>query len=116
MSIAVKAMSSVSRAIQTGHLAPLDGTISCVDCGRSATCYDHREYAKPLDVSPVCWSCNRRRGKAIDADGLEGFVVRIKLSRAIYREIKGRATKERRTIHNMLRVVIEDGLSNTRAL
>lgn len=35
----------------------------CVDCGRNAECYDHRDYSKPLDVDPVCLGCNSRRGR-----------------------------------------------------
>lgn len=34
----------------------------CVDCGKGATDYDHRDYTKPLEVAPTCRSCNRRRG------------------------------------------------------
>ena len=38
---------------------------SCVDCGAPATRYDHRDYLKPLKVSPVCAKCNSRRGLAL---------------------------------------------------
>lgn len=37
----------------------------CVDCGATATCYDHRDYSKPWQVEPVCDRCNRLRGPAI---------------------------------------------------
>jgi hypothetical protein len=37
----------------------------CVDCGVPATCYDHRDYNKPLEVEPVCSRCNVLRGSAI---------------------------------------------------
>ena len=37
----------------------------CVDCGRDAECYDHRDYANPLYVQPVCFSCNIIRGPAV---------------------------------------------------
>lgn len=36
----------------------------CVDCAIPAAQYDHRDYSKPLDVAPVCRSCNRKRGSA----------------------------------------------------
>ena len=62
-----RAQSAVTNAIRQGTLPRLDGTIPCVDCGRPAQCYDHRAYAKPLDVAPVCRSCNGRRGPAADA-------------------------------------------------
>lgn len=40
----------------------------CADCGGQATCYDHRDYRKPLDVTPVCSRCNIRRGSAVYFD------------------------------------------------
>jgi hypothetical protein len=33
----------------------------CEDCGKTAECYDHRDYGRPLDVAAVCLSCNLRR-------------------------------------------------------
>lgn len=51
-------------AIECGYLPKLDGTIACVDCGRPACDYEHRDYARPLDVEPCCRSCNQRRGSA----------------------------------------------------
>ena len=36
----------------------------CTDCGKRATVYDHRDYGRPLDVEPVCQSCNLKRGPA----------------------------------------------------
>jgi len=41
-----------------------DGKLICVDCGKTATCYDHRNYFLPFDVDPVCRSCDIRRGQA----------------------------------------------------
>jgi hypothetical protein len=58
------AHAAVMAAVQLGQLPRLDGAVSCVDCGQPAHVYDHREYAKPLDVVPVCRSCNFRRGPA----------------------------------------------------
>lgn len=37
----------------------------CVDCGKQAEHYDHRDYNKPLDIEPVCQRCNFNRGPAI---------------------------------------------------
>lgn len=59
-----KANSAVSHAVAKGELPRLDGEIPCVDCGKPAQHYDHRDYSKPLDVAPVCWHCNRARGPA----------------------------------------------------
>ena len=39
--------------------------IRCSDCPSRATQYDHRDYNFPLLVSPVCASCNIKRGPAI---------------------------------------------------
>ena len=39
--------------------------LTCVDCSKPAKCYDHRDYSKPLQVEPVCGSCNVKRGPAI---------------------------------------------------
>lgn len=35
----------------------------CVDCGKQAECYDHRDYSKPMIVDPVCRPCNNSRGR-----------------------------------------------------
>lgn len=41
---------------------------ACVDCGAVAEVYDHRDYSKPLDVQPVCRSCNLKRGPGLNKD------------------------------------------------
>ena len=46
-------------------LPPADGQ-TCVDCGQRAFHYDHRYYSRPLDVVPVCRTCNHLRGPARD--------------------------------------------------
>lgn len=51
------------RAIQRKQLARPD-QFTCSDCDKQAFCYDHRDYGRPLDVDPVCRSCNTRRGSA----------------------------------------------------
>src|SRR3990167_672604 len=62
---AISACSMVGRAIKRGELKSLwDGKTPCVDCGKPAICYDHRDYGKPLKVSPVCHRCNILRGPA----------------------------------------------------
>jgi hypothetical protein len=62
-----RAHNKVAYAIKRGDLAKLDGSLHCVDCGNPAERYDHREYAKPLSVEPVCHKCNLKRGPAIDS-------------------------------------------------
>ena len=52
----------VAAAIRRRDLPRLNGKVKCVDCGNRATDYDHRDYAKPLEVEPVCHRCNMKRG------------------------------------------------------
>ncbi|MFM0503927.1 hypothetical protein [Paraburkholderia caffeinilytica] len=54
----------VNKAVARGDL-PVVSTQNCVDCGVQAQAYDHRDYANPLDVQPVCDSCNALRGRAL---------------------------------------------------
>ena len=58
-----RAAKAVRDAILSGKLAPVS-TRLCVDCCAPAQVYDHRDYARPLEVAPVCFSCNVRRGPA----------------------------------------------------
>lgn len=60
---AIAAHKAVARAVKCGEL-PRPSTLTCTDCGKPACDYDHRDYGKPLDVQPVCRSCNRKRGPA----------------------------------------------------
>lgn len=61
----VKAIKVVTKAVKTGEIKKAK-ECACVDCGKPAIDYDHREYLKPLNVVPVCRSCNLKRGPAID--------------------------------------------------
>lgn len=63
---ASKAVADVGKAIRRGEL-PKASALHCADCGGQASDYDHRDYNKPLDVQPVCRSCNKLRGPAIHA-------------------------------------------------
>lgn len=65
--LAWRAGRQAQRSIARGALPRLDGSIPCRDCGQPATMYDHRTYARPLEVDPVCRTCNRHRGEAQDA-------------------------------------------------
>lgn len=65
MNIVDKARNAVTTAIRKGKLPRLTGSlVRCVDCEEFAECYDHRDYAKPLEVEPVCHKCNLKRDKA----------------------------------------------------
>ena len=61
-----RAQQIICRAIKDGQLPNLKTeTIMCVDCKvRPAKHYEHRDYAKPLEVAPVCQGCNLKRGPA----------------------------------------------------
>jgi hypothetical protein len=61
-----RAHGAVQLAIRRGILPSLKaGEYACADCGAIALEYDHRDYGRPLDVQPVCRSCNHNRGTAI---------------------------------------------------
>ena len=51
-------------ARKKGQIEPIGEHTKCVDCGEPAEMYDHRNYYKPLEVEPVCRSCNSQRGQA----------------------------------------------------
>lgn len=60
---AQRAHAAVFRAVQRGDLPDLkEEFVKCEDCPRRATAYDHRCYDLPLEVTPVCKSCNAKRG------------------------------------------------------
>lgn len=60
-----RANSKVHWAIKKGLLPSLQGReYKCSDCSNTAVAYDHRDYGNPLDVQPVCLSCNWKRGTA----------------------------------------------------
>ena len=56
-----KAIALVKNAVKKGVLQPAKN-FKCADCESIASCYDHRDYDKPLDVVPVCRKCNYKRG------------------------------------------------------
>jgi len=59
------ALYAVAVAVAIGVLPSLrSGAVPCQDCGKPATQYDHRDYAKPLEVEPVCGRCNLKRSAA----------------------------------------------------
>lgn len=60
------AASRISVEMYKGRLPRLSkNNVPCVDCGNRAVHYDHRDYAKPLEVEPVCQSCNMKRGRGL---------------------------------------------------
>lgn len=63
MPLMYSAYAIVREAVVAGILPKARG-LKCVDCGQEAWHYDHRDYRKPLEIEPVCISCNYRRGRA----------------------------------------------------
>jgi hypothetical protein len=59
-----EALRLVTKEIKAGRLAPAK-EFCCVDCGKPAQVYEHRDYNKPLAIEPTCRSCNTKRGPAI---------------------------------------------------
>lgn len=62
------AQRQVSISIRDG-LLPSPRTLRCADCRGGAVEYEHRDYNRPLDVEPICRSCNLRRGPAVPRVG-----------------------------------------------
>jgi len=58
----------VNKMVRDGTI-PSPSQMQCVDCGKQAAHYDHRDYSKPLQVDPVCRSCNAKRGPAMPIPG-----------------------------------------------
>lgn len=61
-----RAIAKVAASIRSGQLVPAS-ECACVDCGSPATDYEHRDYSKPLEVDPVCRSCNLKRGPGMNS-------------------------------------------------
>ena len=49
--------------IMRGEIEPA-AKLKCTDCGKQAVFYDFRNYLKQETASPVCKSCNGKRGTA----------------------------------------------------
>lgn len=58
-----RASAALTKAVRNGDVPPVNSLI-CVDCSAPASCYDHRDYTRPLHVVPVCKACNAIRGSA----------------------------------------------------
>lgn len=56
----------VAKAVREGRLRPIR-ECACAECGKPAYGYDHRYYAEPLRVRPLCRSCGYHAGPARDA-------------------------------------------------
>ena len=54
----------ISYAVRT-KIVPRAKDCICIDCGKSAYCYDHRDYSKPTEIEPVCGRCQGLRGPGL---------------------------------------------------
>lgn len=115
LTIQQKAISAVATAVRNGELKKLDGSVKCVDCNSIAANYDHRDYSKPLDVEPVCRSCNRLRGSAKgwnpreDANA-DGSNVSLRVHIELHKKVKNLAKTEHRSMAPMARKLIYEAI------
>lgn len=70
----LEAIDAVALAVRNGDLCH-PSAHTCVDCDRRAQMYDHRDYARPLDVVPVCRGHNIKRRYAKPTPMSEADVV-----------------------------------------
>lgn len=96
----------VYAAIQRGELAKLDGSVACVDCGKPADVYDHRDYAKPLEVQAVCKRCNRRRGPAAPRVGHENAPKSFRLDAGTVDLIRSAADELKLSQRDVIRMAV----------
>lgn len=61
----ILAVRAVNAKVKAG-LMPRADTLACVDCGKPAQEWEHRDYARPFDVEPVCRACNQKRGPGMN--------------------------------------------------
>lgn len=88
ISVRARARGKVANAVKRGTLPNLTTTIvPCIDCGKRASQYDHRDYRKPLDVQPVCLICNCKRGAGLPLDENPVTCTLCKRSTLLYREL-----------------------------
>lgn len=87
--MAATAVSKIAVLIRQGKLHPAS-FYSCADCGNKADSYDHRDYLRPLMVTPVCRSCNSKRGYA------EPFLTKLAAKHDLHHSSLYRAIGERK--------------------
>ena len=107
----VKAKNMVYKAVKSGAI-PHISTQSCVDCGKQATDYDHRDYSKPLEVESTCRSCNVKRGKALCDRNNKNTTVTFQLPQLLKNKAVRKAKKEGMSFSYYMRSVIKNDLDN----
>jgi DNA-binding XRE family transcriptional regulator len=108
----------VFRDAQRKGLFPAAKTLKCVDCAEQAMDWDHRSYDRPLDVVPVCRSCNQKRGPATwsastnysvapDVDGSAAAGLAIALRIRLAREALGWSKAELARVYGTNRQTVQ---------
>lgn len=118
-----RATQRVCREIKRGTIAKLDGAVSCLDCGKPAAVYDHRDYNRPLEVEPVCNGCNRERGRALGLEAPKRISeslkpplkhLNVKISVSLFMQVKTGAAMEQKNIPAYVSELLVAGLEKKR--
>ena len=106
-----KASEMVKYAVNHGFL-PHPSEKKCMDCGKQATEYDHRNYDYPLGVDAVCRSCNVLRGKAQGTHELKKEetkkVLAVRIDFELFYDLQDMAIKETRSLPGMVRHILKE--------
>ena len=102
-----KACTAVSSAVKRGEI-PSIHTQKCIDCGKPAKHYDHRDYDKPLDVEPVCMGCNDKRGRAAGTHDKKPCVMVVSVSKELKKSAMRKAKKKDLTLSQLIRKLLNE--------
>jgi len=98
------ARSAVFIAIQSGRMAPARER-RCKHCGAQAQEYHHSDYAKPLNVVPLCRACHRHLHKIL-RDGPRSEIIRIAMTPKEIADADALAYSYGMTLPEFVRVVL----------
>ena len=112
-----RAHHEVGKAIQDGLLVRPD---HCSECHRKGIINGHHnDYSKPLEVEWLCCSCHRKRHPKSKtgriSDGRKTITVSVVLSDELYKQLQALAKSEKRSVSNMILVMVEDCLKRKRS-
>lgn len=88
----------VSNAIRKGQMPRPSG--NCTWCEAPAKVWDHRDYSKPFDVIPLCYSCNNKAPPGLMPENLPiilSLKERLRKRDLELKQIKARKRKPKRT-------------------
>jgi hypothetical protein len=111
---------AVSRAVRLGILSNLrKRRVGCIDCGKRAKVYDHRDYNRPLDVVPVCAGCNLRRGPAQFVKPPDfsiryyGEFLSVRIPEKFMEKLRSAARKKNMTLSAFVKKLLTDGVAQS---